>query len=314
MRKSFNIALSLVLFGLTGCLKDTPSTDLSHVGTVIEMIYPPGGSYNGIGSGMEYFAGCVLAYPSTDVTDTTQYYVNIAGTNTLPAALGITVAEQTKNMEDNYSTDSVTYYAMPDSDFSLVTTSGPIPAGKRLDTFNLVLYPNKIDITQSYGLPVAITGAGSYTISGNFGITYFHTTGIAGIYKDSNAVMMTYPGPVVYTYNPDTPAAYIYPPDSVVTDLTSAYPKRAANPSNPYQVTVPYAGHVGNYVINFTSADVLTVTPDATLAAAVTNFKVYFAGFYLNGAGNLILHLVTGYTNSSGGSVIVDETMTHIPG
>jgi hypothetical protein len=312
MRKVSIIVLGIALFGSAGCLKDTPATDLTHVGTVIEMIYPPGAGYFGVGSGIQYFGGCVLSYPLTDASDTAVYYVNIAGTNTLPAALDVTVGLESKDLLDNYSTDSVTYYPMPDSLYSILTNSGTIPAGQRMDTFQLVFYPDKIDMTQSYGLPIGITAAGTYTISGNFGMTYFHTTGIAGIYTDSNAVAMSYSGTVPYTFNPNNP--YVYPGDSTVISLSNAYPKLAANPTNPYQVTLPYANNLGNYVINFTSSDVLTVTPDATLAAAVTNFTVYYAAFYMNGGGNLILHLVTGYTNSSGGSVIVDETLTHNPG
>ena len=174
MRKLI-IALSLVIFGLTGCLKDTPSTDLSHVGTVIEIMYPAGAGYYGVGSGLEFFTGEQLGFPPTDSTDTVTFYFNIAGTNTLGQNLGVTIALDPSIMEANYSNDSINYVAFPATDYAILNASQTIPAGSRIDTFQVVFYPDRFDSTQNFMLPLTVTTSPSYTVSGNFGQLYFHT-------------------------------------------------------------------------------------------------------------------------------------------
>jgi len=184
MRKLLIITFSLVIFGSAGCLKDTPSTDLSHVGTIIEMMYPAGAGDYGVGTGLEYFSGCAMLYPPTDLSDTITFYVNIAGTNTLSKPLDVSIVVNNAALQDNFANDGITYVAMPDSLYSILQTSGTIPAGSRIDTFQIVVYPYKFDLTQNYGLPITITAPG-YTISGNFGTMYLHTIGnpIAGTYN-----------------------------------------------------------------------------------------------------------------------------------
>lgn len=186
MKKLLFIYFALVLVASTGCLKDTPSTDLSNVGTIIEMIYPAGAQDNGVGTGLEFFTGELLPFYPTDIADTVTYYVNIAGTNTLGKPLTVNVAVDDSSLQDNYANDNITYLPLPDSCYQLLTATGTIPAGKRLDTFQVVYFPSKIDLTQSYGAPIALAVSG-YTVSGNFGKLYLHTVGnpIGGTYNQS---------------------------------------------------------------------------------------------------------------------------------
>jgi hypothetical protein len=185
MRKLLILTLSFVVLCLAGCLKDTPATDLTHEGTIIEMIYPAGAQNNGVGTGLEYFGGQALTFPSTDVSDTVTYYVNIAGTNTLGVPLTTTIALDPSAMMDNYSTDSITYTAFPDSDYVILKSTGTIPAGSRIDTFQIVFFPSKFDLTQNFMLPLKVTTSPSYTVAGNFGVMYLHTIGnpISGSYN-----------------------------------------------------------------------------------------------------------------------------------
>jgi hypothetical protein len=185
MRKKILIcSFSFLVLTLAGCLKDTPSTDLSHEGTIIEMIYPAGASNNGVGTGLEFFAGCTVLFPPTDASDTITFYVNIAGTNTLKTPLNYTVAIDDSALQDNVANDGLTYAPMPDSLYSILKTKGTIAAGSRMDTLQIVFYPSKIDLTQTYGLPIKLYVPG-YTIASNFGIMYLHTIGnpIAGVYN-----------------------------------------------------------------------------------------------------------------------------------
>jgi len=185
MRKKILIfSISFLVLTLAGCLKDTPSTDLSHEGTIIEMIYPGGASSNGVGTGLEFFSGCTILFPPTDVSDTITYYINVAGTNTLKTPLSYTVAVDDTAIQDNNGNDGLTYQTMPDSLYSILKTKGTIAAGSRLDTLQIVIYPSKIDLTQNYGLPIKLYVPG-YNVAANFSIMYLHTIGnpIAGAYN-----------------------------------------------------------------------------------------------------------------------------------
>lgn len=183
------ISAALVLFATTGCLKDTPTTDLTHLGTVIEMMYPNGAQYNGVGTGMEFFGGDIITtqggqFNFLDAGDTVWYYANLAGPSLLNKPVAVTMAVDDSALEDNQANDGLTYLPLPDSCYKMVQTSGSIAAGQRIDTFAVVIYSNKIDLTQNYGLPIRLQAPG-YTVASNFSIMYLHTVGapIAGIYN-----------------------------------------------------------------------------------------------------------------------------------
>jgi hypothetical protein len=190
-RYLFIISAALVLFTTTGCLKDTPSTDLTHLGTVIEMMYPAGAQYNGVGTGLEFFGGDQITFNFLDAADTVWYYGNIAGPNTLGKTLTTNIVVDDSALQDNAANDGLTYTALPDSCYKLVQTSATVPAGKRIDTFAIVIYPGKIDLTQNYGLPIQLQAPG-YTVASNFSIMYLHTLGapIGGQY-DLTSIMHT---------------------------------------------------------------------------------------------------------------------------
>ena len=111
--------------------------------------------------------------------------MNIAGTNTLGVPLTTTIALDPSATLDNFSTDSITYTAFPDSDYVILKSSGTIPAGSRMDTFQVVFFPSKFDLTQNFMLPLKVTTSPSYTVAGNFGVMYLHTIGnpISGSYN-----------------------------------------------------------------------------------------------------------------------------------
>jgi hypothetical protein len=222
-RRSLILIISavLVLFSTTGCLKDTPSTDLTHLGTVIEMMYPGGAQDNGVGTGMEFFGGDQITFDFQDAADTIWYYGNIAGPNTLSKPLTTNIAIDDSALQDNFANDGLTYLPLPDSCFKLVQTSNTVPSGKRIDTFAIVIYPNKIDLTQNYGLPIQLSAPG-YTVASNFSIMYLHTLGapIGGIYDQSTLIYSDSAG----TQNPTTtdlgPTVFV-PLDNSDIEVTS---------------------------------------------------------------------------------------------
>ncbi|MBS1655164.1 MAG: DUF1735 domain-containing protein [Bacteroidetes bacterium] len=153
-------------------------------GNVMELQFIEGGSGSTINSGMQYFGGGALTYPSTDDVDTAHYNISIAGPNTLGKDLAVTVGVDQTKILDNYANDSIQYEIMPDSLYKFISTTATIKAGNRVTPMEIAFYPSKIDPTKSYILPVVIKDAQGQTISSNFATIYFHVIGnpIAGNY------------------------------------------------------------------------------------------------------------------------------------
>jgi hypothetical protein len=142
MKLIFLLSAVMLVSGLSGCLKDSPSVDFTSVQTIIE-ISPP---Y----AGLEYFDKAAL---------------------TLTITMGI---DDSSRVAYNKANKTI-YEALPDTGYSFPKLTGNIPAGARLDTFQIIFYPGKLDMTRSYMLPVSITDAQGKLISGNFHTIYYHT-------------------------------------------------------------------------------------------------------------------------------------------
>ncbi len=282
---------SLLILTLAGCLKDTPSTDLSHEGTIIEMIYPAGAQNNGVGTGLEFFSGCTILYNPTDVSDTLTYYVNIAGTNKLTKPLTYTVAVDDSALQDNVANDGLTYSPMPDSVYSILKTSGTIAAGSRLDTLQIVFYPSKLDLTKTYGLPIKLYVPG-YTVAANFGVMYLHTIGnpIAGVYNwdflryNNNDTTGTLAGQS-FTGN-----TTVFAPDNgTQVEVASGYYNQPR-----YVVTFSdSAGVLSNFAITFNSSDVsgwsavgISIVTQPTVITADPVNGVYEFYYQVSSGGN----------------------------
>lgn len=188
MKKIIIGFIGLFLITFQSCLKEDSNVDFSNVGYITEILYPPVASAAGAdatGSGLNYFGSGALTYPGTDESDTAFFIVNLASPNPLSKDVPITIGVDNSKLNDNFSSDSITYEAMPDSAYEILSTTGVIPAGKRLDTFYVVFHPSKFDPTKNLGLPITITEAPGTTISANFGTLYLHTIGnpLAGLYS-----------------------------------------------------------------------------------------------------------------------------------
>jgi hypothetical protein len=249
MRRSlFIISTLLVLFAMTGCLKDTPSTDLTHVGTIIEMMYPAGGQDNGVGTGLEFFSGDQITFNFLDVSDTITYYANIAGPSTLSKALTVDMSLDDSALEDNIANDGITYTPLPDSCYKILQSTGSIPAGQRIDTFQVVIYPNKIDLTQNYGAPIQLSAPG-YTVAANFSIMYLHTIGapIGGLYNQTTTIYFDSAGtgtPLVNSANPaiflplDASDVEVYTTDSSALGYILSFTNNNGAAAGPFTIAI----------------------------------------------------------------------------
>lgn len=163
---------------LNSCVKSrSGDTDFSGLKPVV--LIPEGG--------LNAFGAAALTFPGTDPTDTAYFHVNYAATNVAPADETVTLAVDQAALQAYNSTSSIQYALFPDSIYSFKATSVTVKKGNNYsDNVPLVVFPDKIDPTQSYMLPISIKGGptGS-TISGNFGTIYYHVIGnpIAGTYN-----------------------------------------------------------------------------------------------------------------------------------
>ncbi len=286
--KKLSIFISLIIL-FAGCLKDEPNVDFSQIFPTVEII-------NG---GLEYFTSYSLDFGDSVSVQT--FTINVASVNPLDRNISVSVDLDT-NLVASYNAQSeVQYEVMPDSLYSFTPQTVTIAAGTRQAAINITFYPIKADRSVNYLLPVSITDADGITISSNFKTVYYHTIGncIAGTY-DVTGQRTAYIGPVS-----DSIVGAIYPLPTPKTFL----------PLDPSTVEADYAdlGTSGwKYVITVDcNKDSITeVSPNDVMSAGITpgSFKIYAPPTY--DAVNGVIHIISGYTNTTGNDRIIDETFT----
>jgi hypothetical protein len=170
--------LFIMIFLLNSCIK-TRSGETDFDGLKPVVLIPEGG--------LNAFSSAALTFDAGDAVDTAFFHVNFAATNVAPADETVTLSIDQAALQSYNSTSTTQYALFPDSIFSFTSTSVTVKKGNNYSSaVPLVVYPDKIDPTQSYMLPISIKGGptGS-TISSNFGTIYYHVIGnpIAGAYN-----------------------------------------------------------------------------------------------------------------------------------
>ncbi len=171
-------AIIMLSFFLTGCLKDTTINSdggLPSTPTAIQFTY----------SGLEYLGQASIL--TAGVTDpiTNNMIVNVAGRSALSKDLTITVGVDDAKRVTYNTTSDIKFDAMPDSCYSIPVKTGTIKAGKYLDTLKVTFYPDKIDPSKNYMLPITLKDAQGQIIASNFSTYWYHTIGnpLAGNYN-----------------------------------------------------------------------------------------------------------------------------------
>jgi Domain of unknown function (DUF1735) len=219
-----------IAFFFSSCLKSRMGeTDFNALQPVV--LIPEGG--------LGAFSTEALTFPSSDPFDTSFFHINYAATNVASANETVTLAiDQTALQTYNTNNPTQQYQLFPDSIFSFSTTSVTIPKGDNYSTaIPLVVYPDKIDPTQSYMLPISIkTVPTGSTLSGNFGTIWYHVIGnpIAGAYNDE-----------WIRYNTATQTG------SPAFD--NNYPGTIFSPNSPTEIEVPSSGTGVDYIVDFTN-------------------------------------------------------------
>ncbi|MFT3932070.1 MAG: DUF1735 domain-containing protein [Chitinophagaceae bacterium] len=317
--KSF-ILFFIAVIGLTSCLKKDASNidpyDLMAPVYTMEYIQSGGTTIN---SGMQYFANGALTFASTDVTDTVSVNARITGTP-VSSDVSVTIGQDTKQLLVNYATDSITYVAMPDSVYKILTPTSTIKAGVGYAAFKVVFYPSKINPTKNYMLALTVLNPVGYKVSTNYGAVYFHTIGnpLAGAYVTTGK-RYNYGGAVSWS---GPPAAY---PSGSTDGTTAAYNSTViAAPVNTKTVklimgNVPDPAPVGGssyYYITGGDANFTTISYNlgSNFAAGYSNISTYILNYVApTTTQKASFHLITKYNNTTGNAGsdrIIDQTFT----
>lgn len=172
--------LAAIIF-TSSCIKDWRPGETNFSGTQPVALIAEGGlSTNAFGS-------VALLYPASDLSDTAIFHVNYAADNVAPADEQFTLGVDQSALQ-NYNTNGggLQYEIMPDSDYSFTSTAVTVVKGNNYAAVPVVFYPDKIDPTRNYMLPITITAAPSGAIiSGNQATIYYHSIGnpLAGTYS-----------------------------------------------------------------------------------------------------------------------------------
>jgi len=168
----------------SSCIKDYRSgeTNFSSLQPTVSIVE----------GGLAQFSSQALVYPSSDVSDTAIFRVDYAATNVAPANETITLSIDTALVSAynaaNGLTGSAAFQVMPDSLYSYSTTQTTVSQGSTYSpAIPFVVFPDKINPTVSYMLPITISaGPAGATVSGNYGTIYYHVIGnpIAGTYEE----------------------------------------------------------------------------------------------------------------------------------
>jgi Domain of unknown function (DUF1735) len=171
------LSLTVAVFG-SSCIKSvTTGTDFSSLKPTV--LIPDGGMAN--------FSSNALLFPPTDASDTAHFFVNYASTTTAPQDEVIPIGIDDAALAAYNALGGSQYAKFPDSIYSFTATSATVPKGANYSSaVQLTMYPDKIDLTQNYMLPISIkTAPAGSTIASNYTTIYYHLIGnpIAGPYN-----------------------------------------------------------------------------------------------------------------------------------
>lgn len=150
--KKFAVELLLAgtIFSLSSCLKNGPyDYDFAGAGASVYLPLAATNTNNPV----------VFSYAATAASPSIPVYVDLASPKTLSTSTSVTLAVDSAYL-NQFNTDNGTAYLLMPSD--AYTTSGwdlTIPAGQRLDSMLVTFDFNKLDLSQSYILPVTIVDA-----------------------------------------------------------------------------------------------------------------------------------------------------------
>ncbi|MEO5984430.1 MAG: DUF1735 domain-containing protein [Ferruginibacter sp.] len=211
------------------------------------------------------------------------------------------------------------YFKLPDSTYSFPSTNVIIRAGQTIsEPFYVKFFPNKIDGSVNYMLPLKITkinGApANVTIAPGTSTAFLHFIGnpLAGFYNVVGK-RYNYVGEVAYA-GPPAP----FPAGATLVNIP---PVKFASPIDAYTIQLNFANlgiGVLNYVYLITANSTyskISVTYGDVFLSEASNIRTYVTGYIPPSPGvKAEFHIITHYNNSftgGGNDRIIDEYFRH---
>jgi hypothetical protein len=197
------VSMLLISFVFSSCLKNGKyDIDFSTAGS---SVYLPLAAKNGN-------AVVTFAYNATVTTTSIPFYIDYASPQVSGTAITATFALDTAYLNSYNADNGTNFQLLPDSVYAIVNGwTRTIPAGKRLDSMYVTFDFTKLDLSQSYVLPVTIQTASvaieqwnhllvnvsvKNAYDGVYNLTE-ETTGW-GAYAIADGVTNTWPGTVTF--------------------------------------------------------------------------------------------------------------------
>ena len=317
------IALACGMLFLASCVKNRNegAVDFSQLTPIV--LIPEGGLKN--------FSASALLFDASSPSDSAGFRINYAAKNVAPNNIVVTLAIDDAARQAYNASHTDQYEKMPDSLFKFTTTKVTIKAGQSYsDVVRAYFYPNKINSSKSYMLPITITDASGVNISGNYGTIYFHVIGnpLAGDYQDYGQ-RYNYTGSVTWAGPPaglGLATAPGVPPAGVPAGgtLSSTYnfvttfsPVNAQTVQGTMgNVPDPAGGPAYYFVTGNANFSAITYDFSPTFNSGYSNINKYVRGYVPpSPTQKPAFRLITHYNNATGGAGndrIIDETFRHL--
>jgi uncharacterized protein YkvS len=294
----FVLFFSAIICGLLSCLKDNTFLNIAGTGNVIEFSL---GSDGSVSNGGELGA----TDPSVTEIDTV-IAIDISSPQVLnyPVTVAVKFDTSLLALYDTVSARKaranggvpVVLQPLPDSCFSVTSDTITILSGHRIGLLHIKLYPSKIDVTQSYGLPFSILSATgnnqSFTLSANFGHMLYAFIGnpIGGFYEEYwsrwNATDTSSGSAGALYYNYDVGSVLFTPNSPVEIQVVS----EGTGETDILDFTNT-GGTLSNFTASFpsgeaTSLGLTSIGPAQVISADPIHgvYQIYFP--YVNGGGS----------------------------
>ncbi len=313
MKKIFLYSLAASAIFFTGCLKDTPETDFSTVGTLAEIgTSSLNGNLNAPSGGLDYFKQATLPAFNSSAPYQVTFDVNIASPYPPNKDVNVTLGVDDSKRTAYNALGGVQFDAAPDSIYSFPVKTAVIKAGTRLATFTITFFPDKIDPSHSYLVPIAITDASGIQVSGNLGTIYIHNLGnpLAGPYTVTGT-RYNYNGNVTWDGNPASVPVAGY----VATTNLAGVKLSAPDDTKTVEVAFANVGAGYNYILSWDGTAGGALGIDYTFTSVYSNFQTVLVSFQRPDATHkAAFHIITHYNNAAGGAGndrIMDESFVH---
>lgn len=166
----------LLLVSLNSCLKNRNAlaTDFSKLQDHVLLM----------NSGLGSVSASNVAF-NTDTTTIT-IIANLASVNPPTSPVVVTIGVDAAKIAEYNASHNTAFVVVPDSGYTLASTTLTIPAGQQYASTTISFYKSKFDPSLSYMLPISITDASGKALTSNKNTLYFNIIGnpIAGNYNE----------------------------------------------------------------------------------------------------------------------------------